>query len=189
LRTLPASAIITHLWHPGLTLFHLPLASLTPIEVRHLLLRTLLTFGSSFLPARHLPHWLTLLRCLTLLSLLLGLLTTRVHLVHHLLTPSILLLTHLLHRLTAILTLLRLRTSLLLTLLPSAAHLLSFLTLWTLLTLPSAPRLTLLRSRPLLSLWRCGLVLWPLSLRLTSTAIASTIASALALAEAIACSG
>jgi hypothetical protein len=178
-----------------LSLDHLPLTALTAIaSIRHLLLRTL-TFGTSFLAtpltARHLPHRLTAFDLLrTLLSLLLGLLTTRIHLVHHLLTTGFLLLTHLLHHLPAIPALLPLR---LLLPLPAAAHLLlSLLLSWTLLTLllPTASSLLL---RPLLTLRRSGLSLLrlrTLNLRLAtspvSAAVISTAVSATtALAERI----
>jgi hypothetical protein len=178
-----------------LSLDHLPLTALTAIaSIRHLLLRTL-TFGTSFLPtpltARHLPHRLATFDLLrTLLSLLLSLLTTRIHLVHHLLTTGFLLLTHLLHHLPAIPALLPLR---LLLPLPAAAHLLlSLLLSWTLLTLllPTASSLLL---RPLLSLRRSGLSLLrlrTLNLRLAtspvSAAVISTAVSATtALAERI----
>jgi hypothetical protein len=182
-----------------LSLDHLPLTALTAIaSIRHLLLRTL-TFGTSFLAtpltARHLPHRLATFDLLrTLLSLLLSLLTTRIHLVHHLLTTGFLLLTHLLHHLPAIPALLPLR---LLLPLPAAAHLLlsllrSLLLSWTLLTLllPTASSLLL---RPLLTLRRSGLSLLrlrTLNLRLAtspvSAAVISTAVSATtALAERI----
>jgi hypothetical protein len=162
------------------------LATLTTIdEVGHLLLRTLLVFGTALLASRHLPRRLASfrLRRRTLLPLLLDLLTPRIRLVHHLLTTRILGLTHLLHCLTAILSLLRLRTSLRLTLLlPTAPHLLPLLTLRTsllLARLSSLPILPLRRSCLALGLWSLAL-----SLRPSASAVSAAIAFAFAFALA-----
>lgn len=137
-----------------------------------MLLLGTLTFRASLLATRHLPHRLTPFNLLR--TLLLCLLPTGIHLVHHLLTASFLLLTHLLHHLSAVLTLL----SRALLALPAAHLLLALLRGGPLLTLLLLPSASCLLLRPLLTLRRTRLTLLTLRLLTLNLLLAATAISA-----------